>query len=88
MYHVVSQCNPADLATRPGSVKYSDVGPNRKWEKGLPWMKENIAVAVKNGILTPISKLRLNKEEENNYKKGMVLKSLQKSLPEANLLFS
>ena len=35
-------------------------------------MKEDITVAVKNGILTPISKLRLNKEEEDDYKKGMV----------------
>ena len=64
MYHVSSECNPADLATRPDLVKDSDVGPSSRWEKGLPWMRKEIADAVDSGFLTPISKLCLNTEEE------------------------
>ena len=36
IFHVVSECNPSDLGTRPGAVQACDVGPNSKWEKGLP----------------------------------------------------
>ena len=40
IFHVSSNSNPADLGTRPETVKDSDVGSNSRWEKGLPWMKE------------------------------------------------
>ena len=72
LYHVVSDCNPSDIGTRPEAVKDSDVGPSSNWEKGLPWMRNSIPDAVDKGILTPISNLRLKEEEEDDYKKGMV----------------
>ena len=72
MYHVGSECNPSDVGTRPEAVKDTDVGPSSKWEKGLPWMRGEISDAVDKGILTPISRLRLNDEEEEDFKKGVV----------------
>ena len=72
LYHVVTDQNPADLGTRPSAVQDSDVGPNSRWEVGLPWMKKDIDDAVALGILNPAANLRLSPEEEEDYKKGMV----------------
>ena len=55
LYHVVTDCNPADLGTRPDVVQNSDVGPNSKWEKGLPWMRGEIDDAVANGVFNTCS---------------------------------
>ena len=72
LYHVATEFNPSDTGTRPHLVKISDVGPNSAWEKGLPWMKGEIDDAVEEGILTPVSKLRVTDEDEDSYKKGFV----------------
>ena len=80
IFHVSSSSNPADLGTRPETVKDSDVGPNSRWEKGLPWMKESIDKAVETGILTPVSKLRLCEEEKEAFDKGMVFEKTKEIL--------
>ena len=72
IFHVISEENPADLGTRPDLVTEEDVGPNSRWEVGLPWMRCDIDEALEKGILTPIANLRLKKEEEEDYNKGMV----------------
>ena len=72
IFHVISEQNPSDLGTRPDLVTENDVGPNSRWEVGLPWMRCDIDEALEKGILTPISDLRLKKEEEEDYNKGMV----------------
>ena len=64
LYHITTDNNPADIGTRPAEVKDSDLGPNGKWEKGLPWMRKDIAVAIEAGILTPAENLRMNDIEE------------------------
>ena len=70
MYHCATEFNPADLGTRPDQVKLSDVGPNSVWEKGLPWMKEEIDDAVEKGILMPAKSLRLNEEQDDDYREN------------------
>ena len=85
IFHVISECNPADLGTRPEAVKDSDVGPNSKWEVGLPWMKKEIDDAVETGILTPISKLRLNEEEEDSFNKGLVFEKTPEILTRGHI---
>ena len=72
LYHCATEFNPADLGTRPNLVKLSDVGPNSVWERGLPWMREEIEDAVEKGILTHCKALRLNEEQEDDYKRGFV----------------
>ena len=72
LYHCATEFNPADLGTRPKLVQLSDVGPNSAWEKGKPWMKEEIDNAVEKGILVPAKSLRLTDKEEDDYKKGFV----------------
>ena len=72
LYHVVSEYNPADLGTRPEVVTIEHVGPNSKWEKGLPWMKGEIDDAISQGILTPAANLHVKENEEDDYNKGFV----------------
>ena len=72
IFHVITECNPADLGTRPAAVQDSDVGPNSKWEVGLPWMRKGIDDAIAEGILKPATSLRLTEEEEKDFKKGVV----------------
>ena len=72
IYHVRSEFNPADVATRPSQIKDSSVGPNSVWEKGYAWMRGEIDDAIADGILTPASDLRLNDDDEESYKKGLV----------------
>ena len=72
IHHVISEENPSDCGTRPELVSDKDIGPGSKWENGLPWMKKPIEDAVKSGILTPIEKISVSKEEENTYNEGFI----------------
>ena len=75
LYHVVSENNPADLGTRPSKVSISDVGPNSKWDIGLPWMRGSITDAIENSVVKPALELRLNKDMEEEYSKGLVFEN-------------
>ena len=70
LYHVVSEANPADIGTRPYLVKESDVGPQSKWELGLPWMRGEISLAISSGLLTPLSEITVSTDEEEDFTKG------------------
>ena len=80
LFHVVTECNPADIGTRPAEVSDEDIGPNGKWEKGLPWMREELDDAIEQGILTPAVDLRMNDDEEDSFKKGLVFEKSQEIL--------
>ena len=80
LYHVVTDSNPADVGTRPSLVTEEDVGPESVWEIGYPWMTGTIDDAVKNGILTPISKLRVKEEQEEDFNKGVIIEKSQEIL--------
>ena len=86
LYHCATDFNPADLGTRPHLVKLTDVGPNSVWEKGLPWMREEIDDVVEKGILTPAKSLRLTDEQENDYKKGFVFEKTPEILTRGHLI--
>ena len=72
MYHVRTESNPADVGTRPGKVKLTDIGPGYRWENGDAWMRMNIEDAVNSGVLKPATSLRVSKELEDEFKKGLV----------------
>ena len=73
LYHVVTEENLADLGTRPDKVKISEVGPESEWECGKSWMLGEISSAVEQGILKPVSQLRLGEEKDcDEYREGLV----------------
>ena len=73
LYHVRTDENLADLGTRPDRVKLTDVGPDSELEQGKPWMKSDTSEAVSNGILKPLSELRLTVEKDaEDYRSGFL----------------
>ena len=73
IFHVKTDENLADLGTRPEKVKVSDVGLESEWECGKGWMHEDVSDAVEQGILRPVSDLRLNAEKDaDDYRDGLV----------------
>ena len=72
IYHVQTHQNPADILTRPDKVNISDVGPNSTWERGLPWMRDEIKVAVESNILTTSKELRVMDKDKPEYDSGLV----------------
>ena len=64
-----------------------DVGPQSKWDVGLPWMRDSIENAIKDEILKPASSLSLNKEEEDSYKKGFIFEKGHEILTRGHLAF-
>ena len=60
---------------------FLDAEPNSVWEKGYQWMRGDIDDALAEGILTPASDLRLNDDDEESYKKGLVFERTPDILP-------
>ena len=75
LYHVTSSQNPADIGTRPSKVTLEDVGPNSKWENGEDWMRGDIVEAVEQGTLKPATEIKVTKEMEDEYFKGLLYES-------------
>ena len=72
MFHVKTEENLADLGTRPEKVRISDVGPQSEWECGKPWMHGELSDTIQEGILKPISELRLGAEKDTEqYREGL-----------------
>ena len=70
---VETSSNPADTGSRSDKTQMEDVGPGSVWEVGKPWMTGSIEKAVNEGILKPISELRMADEEEAEFSKGLIL---------------
>ena len=75
LYHVKTSENPSDIGTRPEKVSISDVGPDSMWENGCTWMRGTISQALEDGILVSAQDLRLNKDDQEEYSKGLVFDS-------------
>ena len=73
LYHIRTEENLADLGTRPEKVRISDIGPDSDWELGRPWMRNDINSVISQGVLRPISDLRMNPEAETDFKDGFIL---------------
>ena len=58
-YHVASEHNPADLATK-GKLTTADIGPGSVWQRGHPWMSSDNLT----GELTPSRELKLSNEDK------------------------
>ena len=84
VYHVRSEFYPADCGTRPSKVKLSDVGPDSRWENGDAWMRLDLADAVKQGVLKPVSEIRVTKDIEKEFYEGIVFGDKEELLTMGN----
>ena len=73
MYHCRTDHNPSDVGTRPAKVTLSDVGPNSRWNNDDEWMTWDLEKAVHAGIIKPVLELRLSKDDEDDFKEGLLL---------------
>ena len=73
MYHCRTDYNPSDIGTRPAKVTLGDVGPNSRWNNGDEWMTWDLERAISEGIIKPVSELRLPRTEEEDYREGFLL---------------
>ena len=80
LYHVKTEANPADIGTRPDKVTISDVGPGSKWEEGETWMLMDVEQAQNQGFIKPANSLRLNIEQEEDFKKGLTFEKVPELL--------
>ena len=67
LFHVATDHNPADIPTRPEKVTDQDVGPQSRWERGLPWMKKEEVDSIDAKILTPSATMRINTEDKEGF---------------------
>ena len=72
IFWVETNSNPADTGSRAEKTQEEDVGPGSVWEVGKPWMTGSVEKAVSEGILKPISELRMADDEENEFSKGLI----------------
>ena len=73
------------LGTRPYLVKESDVGPQSKWELGLPWMRGEISLAISSGLLTPLSEITVSTDEEEDFNKGIIIERSSEILTKGHM---
>ena len=86
LYHVRSESNPSDVGTRSEKVTLGDVGPASRWENGDPWMRREIEQAVNDNILKPVSDLRINDEEESEFRKGLIFEKVPEILTRGHVI--
>ena len=80
LFHVRTDANPSDIGTRPEKVTLADVGPGSVWEDGVEWMTMDMDTAMEQGFIKPASSLRINDEQENEFKKGLTFEKVPELL--------
>jgi hypothetical protein len=86
LYHVRTEVNCADIGTRPEKVGVCDVGPGSVWEEGHDWMKLELQEAIDQGFIKPAKDLRMNKEEEEDYNRGLVFEKVPEILTRGHVV--
>jgi len=72
LFHVRTDCNAADVGTRPDNISPRDVMPDSVFHQGYEWMRMDVSDAEEAGYITQASKLRLKPEEQSDYQQGLM----------------
>ena len=86
IYHVKTDVLVADIGTRPEKVKIKDVMPGSRWHDGETWMRSTIAQAIAQGQLKPALDLRINEEEKEEFRDGVVFDKIPEVLTRGHAL--
>ena len=65
----------ADCGTRPDKVNMEDVLEGGRWHNGAPWMKMTLEEAIHTEAIKPAMDLRINDEEKDDFKEGIVFEA-------------
>ena len=72
IYHVKTEALVADVGTRPEKVQIKDVLPGSRWQNGVDWMKMTVGQAVASGDIKAALEIRINDQEKDEFKDGVV----------------
>ena len=86
IYHVKTELLVADVGTRPDRVKVEDVMPGSRWHNGEDWMKLTVAKAIAQGSIKPAMELRVNDEEKDDFKDGIIFEKVPEVLTRGHTL--
>jgi len=86
MFHVKTDVLVADIGTRPEKVKVEDVMPGSRWQDGETWMRNTVAQAIADGQIKPALELRINDEEKEEFRDGVVFDKIPEVLTRGHAL--
>ena len=86
MYHVKTDLLVADIGTRPEKVRVEDVKPGSRWQSGECWMKMAVNQAITQGSIKPALELRVNDDEKDEFKDGIVYDKIPEVLTRGHAL--
>ena len=76
----------ADVGTRPDKVNIEDVMPGSRWHNGEAWMKWKAGQAIAQGCIKPATELRINDEDKDDFKEGVVFERFPELLTRGHTL--
>ena len=80
LYHVRTDVMSADCGTRPDKVGVEDILVGSKWHSGDQWMTWPYQKAINEGCIKPVSELRLNDDEKEEFKDGIIFERMPELL--------
>ena len=86
IYHVKTDLLVADVGTRPDKVKVEDVMTGSRWHNGEDWMRWTVGQAVAKGCIKPALSLRMNEEEKDEFKDGIIFEKVPEVLTRGHAL--
>ena len=69
-----------DVGTRPEKVHINDVLPRSRWQNKVDWMKMMVGQAIASGDIKAALEMRINDEEKDEFKDGVVYDKIPKVL--------
>ena len=86
LYHVRTDVMAADCGTRPDKVKVEDILVGSRWHSGEQWMTWPVQKAIDEGCIRPVSELRLNDEEKEEFQNGILYERMPELLTRGHTL--
>ena len=80
LYHVKTEEMVSDCGNRPDKVNIEDILEGGRWHSGAPWMKMNLEEAIQNEAIKPALDLRINEEEKDDFKEGIIFEAVPEIL--------
>ena len=86
LYHVRTDVMAADCGTRPDKVGVNDILVGSRWHSGEQWMSWPLQKAVDECCIKPATELRLNDEEQEEFKDGVIFERMPELLTRGHIV--
>ena len=86
IYHVKTDLLVADVGTRPEKVAAQDIMSGSRWHNGEHWMRLTVGKAIANGSIKPALDLRMNDDEKDEFKDGIIFEEVPEVLTRGHVV--